>query len=1319
MTSIRPENLVMTHASGPPASSLPHPPVYLLPDEEPRIVYLVGRQITIEKLQSPSEVFSNSSGFKSKFEFVHFSDAVFRSLSKHSRTDIKHFCFDKVTRQGFLNLKIKDEKLKRYPKLIVFDLNEGKSFKVDVTDQKREHFISVRYSLARTPGVIIGLTKGPPQTVMLYDLQGGRSMGAMGLHQEDRWQAVYNCPTDGFLCLLTAPDRKEIGITRINDSITVREVNLRYSLKTGVGLLEWVNDDYFVVTDSEKFSMAVVLHQKKAKFTVVQKIENVKCHGLMDGVINGATITVLKAFSKGIIVGTSLSLLLVYTLQENESGKQASGEGAVLALQTCVKFSGLDTLSFSSIDINTKESEFLLVFDQSSYAVMSTQGIIRGKYPAEALLKKGAVPALQEIDISFSLVRKNYRPLVDLASGDYSSNLAALVEDQLSLEITNPFAANTNHLYVFEQQTESSQVLCCEMHPFGQFIVCAMRDRLCTFSLTFLNLLPMSENLRIKGTYIMKFNLGGSVLACATTHHKSNIHPIHLVNPFTLEILRSVSTHSHTNTIFHMTFTNLATILWSASVDGYLFMWNIPQMKKTEVLIEKELRFGSMDMYVALSSQGGELSYYMCLLCEDAKGVQSILLQNCEKLDKRQILSLPTSNEHGVPIRHTCVKSVLVTNRCSGLIVGNSSGQVQFFSNPASLIVPSFILQTSASASIDRLFFSSYNNSITVFSSEGQVNVFSLRLPNETSKEQPVPELPDEAMMYREEQSLVLVNNRILAQYEYKEQQKIIELKDLSSKFEFKINEERMQAEENLNLCKNAFEEQIQKKIEECETLKRDREKLKSETVALIRGIENSNSAAVEELERMYEGKINHEGEKLIQLDKEKRTEVARLEERIVSLGHEKSLAVEKTTEIYKTQVQSAASKLVGIENEILNLNKQNEEKLAALQSEHDAIILQIKDTYVTKIRKLEEEVRTLKSDMKEFKRYNEEVGQLNEALEKEAEQANERVAKVEGTVKDLEKALQKANAETLQLHDVITEKDKSLARLKKTIDELEKTKNVLTFRTAEMRKGMEPKELQIDRLKDEVQRLENELESILKRSAEKETMLAKKNDELKSSQVQIGKLISTIADKDVWIKRISGVITNCVQRTDPKMWHVQMKKIYHFVLESERHEDAGFRSPFFQKDNSMHVEEMSTQIHHLQTKIAQQNKMKMKTSAYQMKHIETKTEENATLLSELNELRMAYKKLNSIKTTLHIANGQLVRENKFLQNELKKWEGAVRKTEVVVESCVESEKENRSQTLPTFKIRSINGSKANNTLQIGQDSEINERGRMVESGSK
>lgn len=1296
------DNVGISFAYGGPPPTLKHASIFFVSDDDQKIIYLTGRQIIIEKVPSCSDIGSTQA--KSKYEFIQFGELVSRSLMKHTGYKYKDFCFDRISQKGFINVKISDEKSKCFPKIIVFDLNENKNTKIEFSDLKKDSFCSVRFAPNSFGKFFIALSKVTPQSVVFYDLTIMRLLGMITLSKDEQWEEVYNCPADGFLCLLTSKKKKEIGLVRINDNISVKEINLRYSLKTGVGFIEWITDDVFAVSDTSAFSIALVLYQKKVKFTVIQKIESIKCAGLPDDIVGNSNIQAMKKYSKGLIVATSMALLLVF-VQKTEFSQETkiSHDNNFLALQNCIKLTNVDNLMIQAIDFTSNESTMLLVFAQNSYFKVSTEGLIK-QASQDVQSKKNYNPKVLECDLTYQVKRNYVSSSIGVTTGDYSSNVISLSENQYTLDVINPYSDANNFQYQFEIQTDNSQIIACELHPNGYLIICSLKDRLNSYNLVFKNLVPIAENIRVRNAYIMRFCEGGSILACSLMNYKSNLHPICLVNPYSLDIIKMVNTHSHTNTIFDLLFSDLATSLWSGSVDGYLFMWAIPSMKKTEIFIEKEYKFRAMDLVQSPSTQLEEPVQYINLLCEDQKGLQYIIVQYIEKTDKRQFLKLTNANEQGVAIKHTSIKSVYIPDRCYGLLVGNNLGSVYFFANANNFGTASFVIQTSCSLEISRIFFSLYNLTITVYSKEGQINIFSLKFSQEVLKEVAGYTICEEERKHRDEQGLILIDHTEIAKYEQKEKNLLLEMQDIVSKFDFKANEEKLQFEEASSLLKIQFEEEMKKRNDEIDQLKKLNAHLEKETSSMLKTIEHQNLTAVEELEKLYEVKVQTEGEKLIQQDKMNRIEIEKLQEKLSSLSSKQKTSLEKTEESYKNQLQSATSKLQGIEQDIQTLNQKHENKILSLQAEHDSIVIQIKEKYVAKVKKGEEEMKVLNSDVKKFKRFNDEVTLLNVNLQNQSDLAEEKVKIAEEKIRDLERSLKKAIDDNAELREVITEKDKTFYRFKKTIDELEKTKNVLTFRTAEMRKGMEPKEIQIDRLKDEVVRLENELEMVLKKNSEKDTLITKKNDEIKSALANIQKLHIQISDKEFWIKHISGVITNCVQRTEPKMWHIQMKKIYHFVLESSRLEDGGVKSPAFQKETVVQIDEMTTQIHHLQTKINQQNKMKIKSTSYQMKHIENKTEENATLLSELNDLRISYKKLNSIKTSLSIANGQLMRENKYLHNELRKFEVVSQKNQNVQQQEIDQNKENRSQTLPNFKIRTLNPSKIDNTSVILQE---------------
>ena len=115
----------------------------------------------------------------------------------------------------------------------------------------------------------------------------------------------------------------------------------------------------------------------------------------------------------------------------------------------------------------------------------------------------------------------------------------------------------------------------------------------------------------------------------------------------------------------------------------------------------------------------------------------------------------------------------------------------------------------------------------------------------------------------------------------------------------------------------------------------------------------------------------------------------------------------------------------------------------------------------------------------------------------------------------------------------------------------------------------------------------------------------------------------------------------------------IQMKRINSIISESFNNVSMT-TSNMINQENTQAMDEVSKQIFYLQTKINHVTKNKIKTVHYHSKHIETKTEENASLLNELNSLRINYKHLMSVKNYLTTTNNQLQREIKSLNSELK-----------------------------------------------------------------
>lgn len=73
-----------------------------------------------------------------------FGESVFKSLLKHKNYSYHDFVFNKQINKGFINIKIKDEPFKTYPKIVFFDLNENKANKIEFLDLKKDYFVSIK-----------------------------------------------------------------------------------------------------------------------------------------------------------------------------------------------------------------------------------------------------------------------------------------------------------------------------------------------------------------------------------------------------------------------------------------------------------------------------------------------------------------------------------------------------------------------------------------------------------------------------------------------------------------------------------------------------------------------------------------------------------------------------------------------------------------------------------------------------------------------------------------------------------------------------------------------------------------------------------------------------------------------------------------------------------------------------------------------------------------------------------------------------------------------------------------------------------------------
>jgi WD40 repeat protein len=1318
---IKPDNMNLTFAYGHSNDNKRTNICFYTNEDEPRVVYLIGRQIVIEKFPKDNHensIKTNISMSTPSLEFVQFNESINKSLLKHSNYRYQNFCYDKVSKRGFINIKIMDENTKRYPKLLIFELKDEKSskdqrtFKLDFFDSKTDYFVNVCFAPNSGGRYLIALTKNQPQHVFFYDINAMRILGISPISKEERWEKVTACPNDVFLILLTSKTQKKIRILRINDNLPVSEINLKYCLKEGVGALEWISNDIFAVADSSGFAITILAHEKKSKFEILQRIDTVKIEGITEDFIKNSNIIGLRRFSKGLVVYTSVNLFFVLIRKEEFIDHTGDKERGHLMFYSCFKFEAFESFMPYSVDFTLKEDEILVSFEKQALLSMPTDEFI---LPPAANLQLKKLAGLKVLSISdgFQILQQNCGGVSQLMCSDHAPTLIASRDDPFTLGIINPVDKLNNFDFTFQPKSESSKVITAEFHPSGHYIVCSFKDKIQGFNISLKKLFLTSENNNLKGSYLLRFSDGGGLLACCHLETKNNFYPISLMESYSLNILKSVNTHSHSNRISDLLFSSISTYLWSSSVDGCLFAWSLPSFHKKEVLIEKEMKFICMDLV-----QGNDLISkapmdFVYILSEDTKGAQYIFAQQIENSDKIQKVPLPTIIDQGVPVRHTFIKSFNIQDKVKGIVLGNNLGYLVVYPNITNLSIPSSIIYTPCSQEITKIAFSQTKNSLTVASKEGILAVYSINTESAPKGDRSYI-TNEEYLSTGDQKAFIMVDYEIIRTYESQQRQDRQRYEEKLSQLQLEASESRFRYGETMRSEHQKFDQMVAKKNEEIDFLTQKNQALEQQYANLIKSIESDNLVAVEEIEKLYEAKINHQAEKLISTEKNEKLEKLKYEKIIADLKAEKEKELTEMDNRLKTQLNQQTQKNKVLTDEISSMISKQESDLAGIQTEHDNIVTQMKHQNLSKIKTLEDKFNSCRKDFQTVKNDRDGLKAEKEAIQKELASKDNTIHQMNIQIRNYEYQMQSINSEKESLKEVISAQDEKLSHFAKIIEDLEKTKNVLTFRTAEMRKGMEPKEQQIDKLKAEVIRLEGELEQILKKLADKETLVSKKCDEVKSAQTIIQKLNNDISEKDSWIKNIATIVTNCVTQTEPKSWGVYMKKLYSIITERNQINDSQHKTPFLKKENIIQQQEISNQIHCLQNKIQQLNKNKQKSVVYHTKHLENKTEENATLLSELNILRINYKNLHSLKNSLAITNGQLQREVKVLQNELKKFNNRTKGIGPVSEPLPKDMKESGIKINNSFKIKSVIKNKTEAALPM-LDELLNEHNKVDE----
>lgn len=190
---------------------------------------------------------------------------------------------------------------------------------------------------------------------------------------------------------------------------------------------------------------------------------------------------------------------------------------------------------------------------------------------------------------------------------------------------------------------------------------------------------------------------------------------------------------------------------------------------------------------------------------------------------------------------------------------------------------------------------------------------------------------------------MICIDKKVLSIQDEKEKFYLQQIQDLINKIEVKIAEDKRIYEQNISEIKSKYHQELTQKIEETETLRKQKEVVERQSSELIRKIEENHMKAVEEMEKLFEWKLTNENERLMSMEKNYLQEKVKNKDELVGLETETKEKFNELKQEISKELEAIISNYQFNENDKKEIIFQYEKEAKNQQEEHDLVVAQIK----------------------------------------------------------------------------------------------------------------------------------------------------------------------------------------------------------------------------------------------------------------------------------------------------------------------------------------------------------------------------------------
>ncbi|XP_037969047.2 cilia- and flagella-associated protein 57 [Plutella xylostella] len=347
-------------------------------------------------------------------------------------------------------------------------------------------------------------------------------------------------------------------------------------------------------------------------------------------------------------------------------------------------------------------------------------------------------------------------------------------------------------------------------------------------------------------------------------------------------------------------------------------------------------------------------------------------------------------------------------------------------------------------------------------------------------------------------------------------------------------------------------------------------------------------------------------------------------EDRLQVLADSKREALRELNEMFEAQLEEKDMLLTELQEQADSEKREHETIKSSIEDDADREIIEIRTAYEVQLKeekdanvRLKGETGLMKKKLIAANKEIEEFKHQVEQLKAEHKQFLKIISTLEQDVNDLKK-------EIAERDSTIQDKEKRIYELKRKKQELEKYKFVLNFKITELKNQIEPLEHELKAKKIRILELEVSLESLLKKKSFRELKITQLHEKLGSAKRDY----LTEADRNQvlknTLKRIKIDLHHMTANfQDPNKLKLNVKALFQKYVE-----DLDFIRERASEDEA--VREFNRQRAHLEKQCAALRHQLAQSQGGAKTDVHKIMDENCTLLTEINSLRLELKSTRS-----------------------------------------------------------------------------------------